>query len=95
MTARFQIGDRVKVAERSPPGHLRTPFYCRGKTGTVVKHCGAFPNPEALAYGNYAAERVDLYRVGFAQQTLWDDYAGSDADRVEIEIYDHWLEPSP
>ena len=32
-TGRFRIGDRVVVRERFPAGHIRTPFYIRGKRG--------------------------------------------------------------
>jgi hypothetical protein len=31
--------------------------------------------------------------VRFLQTDLWDDYDGSPEDLVEIEIYEHWLEP--
>ena len=34
-----------------------------------------------------------LYRVSFASRVLWPDYAGDDHDRVEIEVYEHWLAP--
>ena len=36
----------------SRPGHVRTPWYCRGKTGEVERICGRFRNPEQLAYGD-------------------------------------------
>ena len=90
---RFAPGDRVRVHRRFPPGHVRTPWYCRGKSGEVERICGPFRNPEQLAYGNRDAEREVLYRVSFASRSLWADYGGSDRDRVEIEIYEHWLAP--
>jgi nitrile hydratase len=34
-----------------------------------------------------------LYRVRFAQLELWSDYAGSVGDTLDVEIYQHWLEP--
>ncbi len=89
----FTPGTRVRVHERFPPGHVRTPWYCRGKIGEVERICGRFRNPEQLAYGNREATREVLYRVGFASTSLWPDYGGSKHDRVEIEIYEHWLEP--
>ena len=46
---RFKPGERVKVLKAYPLGHVRTPFYIRGCTGTVERICGAFPNPEELA----------------------------------------------
>lgn len=92
---RFAPGARVRVHERFPPGHVRTPWYCRGKIGEVERICGRFRNPEQLAYGNREATQEVLYRVGFASTSLWTDYVGSEHDRVEIEIYEHWLEPVP
>ncbi len=95
MGARYQVGDRVRVRALHPPGHVRTPFYCRDRPGTVVRICGEFRNPEELAYGRYEGPREPLYRVRFSQRTLWPEYRGPDRDCVEIEIYEHWLEPDP
>jgi nitrile hydratase len=35
-----------------------------------------------------------LYRVRFKQKDVWPGYRGADADVVEIEVYQHWLEPA-
>jgi len=48
--ARFAVGERVRVRRADPPGHVRTPWYCRGHVGTIERVCGAFANPEELAY---------------------------------------------
>jgi hypothetical protein len=93
LPARFQPGDRVRVRRAAPPGHLRTPYYIRGRTGEIERLCGAFPNPEELAYNRPGLPRQPLYRVRFNQAELWPDYAGAAADTIEIEIYQHWLEP--
>lgn len=89
---RFGVGDRVKVSALYPPGHIRTPYYIRGKTGLVERLCGVFGNPEELAFGRADGPRQPLYRVRFAQRVVWPDYAGPAADTVDIEIYQHWLE---
>ena len=92
--ARFKPGDRVTVRAAYPrKGHIRTPFYCRGKTGTIERVCGEFRNPEQLAFG-VPAIRQPLYRVRFAQNHVWPDYKGPAQDHVEIEIYEHWLDPA-
>ena len=91
----FAPGDRVRVLRRFPPGHVRTPWYCRGNPGEVERICGRYRNPEQLAYGNRDAEYRALYRVRFASRALWPDYEGSERDRVEIELYEHWLTPDP
>jgi nitrile hydratase len=93
--ARFRPGERVAVRRADPPGHIRTPWYCRGKSGVVERLCGAFANPESLAYGLGGEPVRPLYRVRFDQRALWPDYRGRDIDSVEIEIYEHWLEPAP
>lgn len=92
MTAQFGRGDRVTVRQAFPPGHIRTPHYARGKSGTVERICGSFANPEELAYGRNGLPVRPLYRVRFLQREVWPDYAGHADDTVDIEIYEHWLE---
>ena len=89
--ARFAVGDRVRVRRTYPPGHVRTPWYCRGHTGEIERVCGAYANPEQLAYNRPAAP-VTLYRVRFRSVDLWPGYAEDQRDVVEIELYQHWLE---
>jgi nitrile hydratase len=93
LPARFAAGDPVRVRMAFPPGHLRTPFYTRGRRGRIERLCGAFANPEELAYNRSGLPRQPLYRVRFRQTELWPDYAGPAADTIEVEIYQHWLEP--
>jgi nitrile hydratase len=94
MNSAFAPGDRVRVARMNPPGHRRTPFYIRGKTGTIERVCGEFPNPEELAYGFKGLPRRCLYRVRFAQKDVWPNYAGPDGDTVDVDMYEHWLQPA-
>lgn len=94
MTARFQPGDRVSIRWANPPGHLRTPYYVRGKDGVVERICGSFANPEELAFGRPGLPAQPLYRVRFDQRHLWPDYRGQEDDTVEVEIFEHWLEPA-
>jgi nitrile hydratase len=91
MQSRFDVGSSVSVLHLGKTGHIRIPFYVRGKTGTIVQHCGFFLNPEDLAVGRTSGPTVPLYRVAFRQHDLWDDYAGPAHDTLCIEIYDHWL----
>jgi hypothetical protein len=91
MTERFSAGERVRVRADFPPGHVRTPVYVRGKTGVVTRRFGAFKNPELAAYRLAGPEKL-LYQVRFRQADLWSDYAGSDSDTVDLDLYDHWLE---
>jgi nitrile hydratase len=91
---RFNVGDRVRVKRTDPPGHRRTPAYVRGKVGAIERVCGAFPNPEELAYGFDGEPKRVLYRVRFGQKELWAQYDGPEGDSLEVEIYEHWLEPA-
>ena len=91
---KFQPGDRVKVLKAYPLGHVRTPFYIRGRTGTIERICGAFPNPEELAQMRDGLPPLPLYRVRFLQKDVWPDYRGSAQDVLEVEIFQHWLQPA-
>jgi nitrile hydratase len=90
---RFRPGDPVRVRRADPPGHIRTPWYIRGQQGVIERYCGAYGNPEELAYNRANHPRQPLYRVRFRQREIWPDYHGAPQDNVEIEIYQHWLEP--
>lgn len=91
---RFAPGARVRVLDLGKPGHVRIPWFVRHKTGTVERYCGAYPNPEELAYGRPGLPEIDLYRVHFPQAALWPDYDGPPIDTLELEVYDHWLAPA-
>ncbi|MEM0923318.1 MAG: SH3-like domain-containing protein [Pseudomonadota bacterium] len=84
---RFRPGEVIRVKRGPSPGHIRTPWYLRGKTGRIERICGAFGNPEELAYRRPGGETV-LYRVRFSMVELW----GEGADTLDAEIYEHWLE---
>ena len=92
VNARFAPGDRVRVAPREGPAHVRTPHYLRGKRGTIERICGSFRNPEELALGRRDTPPIPLYRVRFAQDELWAGYGGAPGDTLDVEIYEHWLE---
>jgi nitrile hydratase len=88
----FAVGDTVVVKRAFPPGHRRTPTYIRGKQGVIERICGAYPNPEELAYGFDGKPEKVLYRVRFLQTHVWPSYAGPANDIIEMEIYEHWLD---
>lgn len=85
------MAERVRVRTMSPPGHVRAPFYLRGKVGEIERPLGAFENPEQLAYG-LAAEPKELFRVRFTMAEVWGDRAERPEDTLDAEIYAHWLE---
>ena len=90
--ARFKPGDRVKVKFEDRPGHIRTPWYIRGKTGWIERIHGEFLNPESLAFGRDGLPKKTLYLVAFNQSDLWDK--GNNADKLLVDIYEHWLDPA-
>ena len=94
MSAVFDAGQRVTVRTSNPPGHVRTPFYIRGKSGEIERVCDRFGNPEELAFGRRYGTPVQLYRVRFDLHDVWSDYAGRDGDTIDVELYEHWLEPA-
>lgn len=65
---------------------------CRDRHGVVERVCGAFGNPETLAYGKDGRPARPLYRVRFDLRALWPEDDGPAGDKVEIEIFEHWLE---
>ena len=91
-SARFKPGDRVKVKFEDRSGHLRTPWYIRGKSGWVERVYGEFLNPESLAFGRDGLPKKTLYLVAFNQTDVWND-AAKNRDKVLVDIYEHWLEP--
>ncbi len=91
---RFSVGERVQVRRMFPLGHVRTPWYIRGCSGVVERICGAYRNPEELAYQRSGLPAQPLYRVRFLQRDVWPDYRGGAQDTVDIEIYQHWLQES-
>jgi len=89
---KFKPGDRVKVKFEDRPGHIRTPWYIRGKTGCVERVYGEFLNPESLAFGHDGLPKKTLYLIAFNQVDVWGESAKTQ-DKVLVDIYEHWLEP--
>lgn len=92
--SRLAPGTRVRVTNAYPPGHVRAPLFVRGKTGTVIRHFGAFRNPSALAYGMSGLPKLDLYQIAFDMDHIWSgDGSYEKGDTVTADIYENWLEP--
>ena len=94
MSSTFSIGDAVAVRKAFPPGHVRAPFFIRGKSGTVDQIVGTYGNPEELAYGRKNSPTLTLYRVRFNQADVWVNYEGPERDSIVIDIYENWLDPT-
>ena len=51
MNPAFRPGARVRVLKGFPPGHCRTPYYCRGHEGTVERVCITSPQAHVIVVG--------------------------------------------
>ena len=89
---RFRPGQRVRIGDRTPQVHHRVPAYAKGRCGTVERVCGKHGQPEKFIRGN-GEPMTRLYRVRLLQRELWPDYQGSDLDKLDLEVFEHWLEP--
>lgn len=89
----FSVGQRVRIADRTPPVHHRVPSYAKGRIGIIERVCGMHGEPEKFIRGDGKPFRR-LYRVRIPQTDLWASYEGTDKDKLEIEIFEHWLEPA-
>ena len=88
---RFVVGQRVRIADRTPPLHHRVPSYAKGRTGVIERVSGMHPDPERCIRGD-GKPFQRIYRVCIPQSDLWDSYDGSDGDNLEIDVFEHWLE---
>jgi len=87
----FCKGQRVRIAKRTPSVHHRVPAYAKGHVGVVERVCGLHGQPEKFIRGD-GHPRKRLYRISLAQTDLWPDYRGAESDRLDIEVFEHWLE---
>ena len=90
---KFKPGDRVTVRFEDRPGHIRTPWYIRGKTGRIERVYGEFLNPESLAFGRDGLPKRTLYLVAFQPAEVWEG-AQASRDQLLVDIYEHWLDPA-
>lgn len=91
VTGKFKPGERVKVKFEDRPGHIRTPWYIRGKTGWIERVYGDFLNPELLGHGRDGLPKKTLYLVAFDYAEVWGRASGA-KDKILVDLYDHWLE---
>jgi nitrile hydratase beta subunit len=91
-SARFAVGDTVRVRTERSDGHTRKPGYVSGRQGTITEHQGAAVFADAhAATGSTAAEH--LYTVAFDGTELWGAAAESNTE-IRIELFEPYLEPA-
>jgi len=90
-TARFKVGDSVRVRDMPNIFYTRTQNYVRGVIGTIAACTYKDLIPEDEAF-NYDGRPEPYYIVRFRQKDLWEEYP-FDNDTLQTEFPDHWLEP--
>ncbi len=90
----FQPGQKVRVLERFPLGHYRVPLYLRGKTAIVERLVQPAIDNEEEGFGLNAGVKRYYYRIAVPLSDIWAGYAGSHRDRLYIEVFETWLEPT-
>jgi nitrile hydratase subunit beta len=104
-SARFGLGDRVRIIDRHPTGHTRCPDYVRGHEGVVVRIDPPSNVPELEAHAGQLV-REPTYAVRFRVDELWGSdgdsvgasasaTAAASADTVTVDLYDRYLESQP
>ena len=94
-SGKYEAGDTVFVKSDAVERHHRTPWFIKGKTGTVRAISGPFLDPESRAYGGDGLPGRLLYQVEFSQTDLWGNrYRGDVRDVLLVDVYEQWLEPS-
>ena len=92
---KFQIGETVRVKDRTTLFHTRTQKYTRKRVGTVVDYRPEWVIPEDEAWDRLETGRKEpFYVIRFKQNELWPDYTGFDQDTLETEVSESWLEPA-
>lgn len=94
MTARFAVGDRVRIDDRFEARHHRVPAYVKGRTGVVERLCLPQGQPELFAELKDGKPFQPVYRVRLDMPDLWQNYAENPADTLDVEIFEHWLTPA-
>jgi nitrile hydratase len=92
LPARFSVGQRVRVCNVHPAGHIRAPRYVRGHRGRIDRDHGVFIFPDTHATG---AGKVPqhCYSVRFEGSELWGPDGGA-RDAVYVDLFDDYLESS-
>ena len=86
-------GDPVKVRAGQPGHHHRTPWFVKGKSGTVRRLHGSFPNPESRAHGGDGLPKPRLFQVAFYPGDIWGErYDGGQDDVLLVDVFEQWLE---
>jgi Nitrile hydratase, alpha chain/Nitrile hydratase beta subunit len=91
--SRFSVGDSVRVKKLYPRvGHIRTPFYLRGKSGSIFRSLGLFLDPQDLADGRSGYPPLMLYQVKFEYAEVWTPGGERSCTSILADLFENWLE---
>jgi hypothetical protein len=91
-SARFKVGDCVRVKDLPNLFYSRTQMYVRGASGTIAARTYEDLAPEDEAWNRDDARPEQYYIVRFRQKDLWPEYPFGN-DTLQTEFPDRWLEP--
>ncbi|MGO9061536.1 MAG: SH3-like domain-containing protein [Candidatus Binataceae bacterium] len=91
-SARFKVGDRVRVKDLPNLFYTRTQMYARGVVGTIAACTYKDIIPEDEAF-NRDGQLEQYYIVQFRQKDLWPEYPFEN-DTLQTESPERWLEPA-
>jgi len=89
-SARFKVGDRVRVKDMPYLFYTRSQMYTRGVVGTIAACTYQDLIPEEEAF-NLDGQVEQYYIVRFRQKDLWPEYP-FDNDTLQTESPERWLE---
>jgi hypothetical protein len=94
--SRFKEGDPIRIRSQETLFHSRVPAYVKGCYGVIERVLDEFVIPEDDAWGRLwdGGRSEMLYRVQMHQSETWPGYRGPSGDTNEIEMFEHWLEPT-
>jgi hypothetical protein len=91
-SARFKVGDRVRVKDLPNLFYTRTQMYARSVVGTIAACTYKDIIPEDEAF-NRDGQLEQYYIVRFRQKDLWPEYPFEN-DTLQTESPERWLEPA-
>ena len=81
---RFSVGQRVQIADRTPPVHHRVPSYAKGHVGVVERVCGMHAQPKNVARSSQA--QAEQLKLNTGNQSL--DVSSNDAGSIDLQRRD-------
>jgi nitrile hydratase len=88
-SAKFRVGDRVRMYAGEVPHHTRLPRYVRGHRGVIERVHGAHVFADAHASGR-GEQPHWLYTVSFDARDLWPD--AQRGVRVSVDAWEPYME---